>query len=259
MVPEPITRLAGSPLIRWARYARMSTGFVATTMIPPGFALATAGTIWRKIAAFLRTRSIRVSPGFWAAPAAITVIAAPRQSSIGPDQTRAVLAKGTAWRRSIASPSARRAFASTRRISDASPERRRPNANVDPTAPAPTIATRVGWASGGSAVWGVGTAAGDSGMPQVCPDSPASSGGRQASLDAERVAAAPDVAQPGVALRDELGVDPGEMAAERLGLHVQPARPGRPEQRPMVADATPPGGHDREQLELGRGQRDGAA
>src|SRR5487761_2017246 len=131
-------------------------------MIPSGFALATAGTIWRKIAAFLRIRSRRVSPGFWAAPAAMTVMAAPRHSSSGPDQTRAVFANGTAWRRSIASPSARRAFASTSRISDASPERSRPNAKVDPTAPAPTIATRVGW----------GTPAGDATGTADCATAP---------------------------------------------------------------------------------------
>ena len=59
-------------------------------MIPSGLARATAGTISRKIAAFFRTRSSRVSPGFWAAPAEMTVIAAPAQSAIGagPDPRR---------------------------------------------------------------------------------------------------------------------------------------------------------------------------
>src|SRR5664280_1789706 len=227
----------------------MSTGFVATTMIPPGFALATAGTIWRKISAFLRTRSILVSPGFWAAPAAMTVIADPRQSSIGPDQTRAVFANGTACRRSIASPSARRAFASTSRISDASPERRRPNANVDPTAPAPTTATRVGWASGCCAAGGMDSVARDSGMGPVCRDSRAPSGSLQASLHAERVAAAADVAEARMPLRDELRVDPGEVAAERLGLHVQAPRPGGAQQRPMVDDVAAPAEVDAQPVE----------
>lgn len=59
----------------------MSTGFVATRMIPSGFAPATSGTICPKIAAFFRTRSSRVSPGFWPAPAATTVTAAPAQSA----------------------------------------------------------------------------------------------------------------------------------------------------------------------------------
>ena len=67
-----------------------STGLVATRMIPSGLASAIWGTSSRKIAAFFWTRSIRVSPGRWAAPAAMTVIAAPRQSSIGPSHTRAV-------------------------------------------------------------------------------------------------------------------------------------------------------------------------
>ena len=98
---------------------------------------------------------MRVSPGFWAAPAAMTVTAAPRQSEIGPAQTRAVRAKGTACMRSIASPSAFRSLASDRTISDARPDRRSPKAKVEPTAPVPTTATRVGWAgASGSKVWG---------------------------------------------------------------------------------------------------------
>ncbi len=122
----------------------MSTGLVATRMMPSGLAAAMRGTRSRKIAAFLVTRSRRVSPGFCAAPAAITVTAAPRHSSTGPDQTRAVRANGTACIRSIASPSARRSLASERTISDARPERSSANANVDPTAPVPTTAIRVG-------------------------------------------------------------------------------------------------------------------
>ena len=133
----------------------MSTGFVATRMIPSGLASAICGTSSRKIAAFFWTRSMRVSPGFWAAPAAMTVTAAPRQSEIGPAQTRAVRAKGTACMRSIASPSALRSLASDRTISDASPDRRSPKAKVEPTAPVPTTATRVGWAgASGSKVGG---------------------------------------------------------------------------------------------------------
>ena len=46
--------------------------------------------------------------------------------------------------RSIASPSARRSLASERTISDARPERSSANAKVDPTAPVPTTAMRVG-------------------------------------------------------------------------------------------------------------------
>ena len=124
----------------------MSTGFVATRMIPSGLASAICGTSSRKIAAFFCTSSRRVSPGFWAAPAATTVTAAPRQSEIGPAQTRAVRAKGTACMRSIASPSAFRSLASDRTISAARPDRRSPKAKVEPTAPVPTTATRVGWA-----------------------------------------------------------------------------------------------------------------
>ncbi len=113
-------------------------------MIPSGFARATAGTISRKIAAFFLTRSSRVSPGFWPAPAEMTVMAAPAQSSIVPAQIRVVRANGTVCMRSIASPSALRALASTRTISAARPPRRRLKANVEPTAPVPTTATRVG-------------------------------------------------------------------------------------------------------------------
>ena len=113
-------------------------------MIPSGLASAICGTSSRKIAAFFCTRSMRVSPGFWAAPAAITVTAAPRQSETGPAQTRAVRANGTACMRSIASPSAFRSLASDRTISDARPESRSPKAKVEPTAPVPTTATRVG-------------------------------------------------------------------------------------------------------------------
>ena len=53
----------------------MSTGLVATTMMPSGFAWAMCGTICPKMAAFRFTRSSRVSPGFWFVPAAMTVIA----------------------------------------------------------------------------------------------------------------------------------------------------------------------------------------
>jgi len=208
-------------------------------MIPPGFALATAGTIWRKMAAFLRTRSRRVSPGFWAAPAAMTVIAAPRHSSIGPDQTRAVFANGTAWRRSMASPSARRTFASTSRISAASPDRRRPNAKVDPTAPAPTIATRVGWASGDSVARppvGAG-AVPDTGwagmgamwdMAPFCPGSP----GRVGVARDQRL----DVLPPGARSRPScIRRGPRQMRPRR-----NPSAPPRHGRRDGPAAALPP-------------------
>ena len=132
-----MTRSDGRPLIRQVRYASTSTGLVATRMIPSGLASAIRGTSSRKIAAFFWTRSIRVSPGRWAAPAATTVTAAPWQSSIGPSHTRAVRANGTACMRSIASPSAFRRFASTSRISDARPGQQQPEGERRPDGAGP--------------------------------------------------------------------------------------------------------------------------
>ena len=60
-----------------ATYVRASTGLVATRTMPSGFASATRGTTWPKIAALRLTRSRRVSPGFCPTPAAMTVMAAP--------------------------------------------------------------------------------------------------------------------------------------------------------------------------------------
>ena len=122
MVPEPKTRSGGKPDSRHVSNDSTSTGLVATRMMPLGFASATCGTIWPKIAAFLRTRSSRVSPSFWAAPAAITVTAAPSQSVYEAAHTRTGLANGTACWRSIASPSARRSLASISTISEARPD-----------------------------------------------------------------------------------------------------------------------------------------
>ena len=122
IVPDPMTRSGGRPDRRHDSYDRMSTGFVATRMMPFGLASATCGTIWPKIAVFLRTRSRRVSPGFCPTPAAITVTAAPAQSAYEPAHTRVGFANGTACCRSIASPSARRSFASISTISAASPD-----------------------------------------------------------------------------------------------------------------------------------------
>ena len=53
---------------------------------------------------------------------------------------------GTAWVRSVASPSARWRLASMSTISDARPDSSSAYANVAPTLPTPTTATRVGWA-----------------------------------------------------------------------------------------------------------------
>src|ERR1035437_4848277 len=152
MVPAPNTFRGGRPLSLSVTRVRMSTGFVATTIIPPGLAAAPLGTIGPKIAAFRFRRSRRDSPGFWLAPAAMTVTIAPLQSAYSPAHTRVGCANGTVWLRSMASPSARSWLTSTSTISAARPDRSRALAKVEPTKPTPTMAIRVGrFASGSSA------------------------------------------------------------------------------------------------------------
>ena len=80
-VPEPITRLDGSPEYFTAVYVRMSTGFATIKRMPLYFRFEISGIIDLKIATFFFTRSRRVSPGFWFAPAVTTIIAASVTSS----------------------------------------------------------------------------------------------------------------------------------------------------------------------------------
>src|SRR5579863_5372546 len=89
-------------------------------------------------------QSRRDWPGFCAVPAARTVTAAPAQSGKSPAQTRVGWAKGTVCFKSMASPSALARLASMRTISEASPLSSSAYAKVEPTLPAPTIATFTG-------------------------------------------------------------------------------------------------------------------
>ena len=119
MVPDPITRSDATPprpAIAVTIWVITSTGLVATRKIGSGAAANTAGTISAKISALRDSRSSRLSPGLWLAPAASTTRRAPSRSANSPPRTRTGSAKGVASRMSRACATAKSALRSTSRI-----------------------------------------------------------------------------------------------------------------------------------------------
>jgi len=80
-VPEPITRFAGYPDSLSAISVSISTGLDTIRRIPPKSRFFISPMMDFIIAAFFLIRSRRVSPGFWLAPAVITIMAASVMSS----------------------------------------------------------------------------------------------------------------------------------------------------------------------------------
>ncbi len=84
MVPEPTTRVARTPPLAAkcaARWVMMSTGFETTASTASGACSSTEGTTAPRTAAFRSRSWSRVSPGFWATPAAITTTRQPTRSA----------------------------------------------------------------------------------------------------------------------------------------------------------------------------------
>ena len=73
IVPDAKTRCLGRPLIFHVTQAMMSHGLVTTTMTASGLYLTSSGTMPLKIPTFFCTRSRRVSPSFWRAPAVMMI------------------------------------------------------------------------------------------------------------------------------------------------------------------------------------------
>ena len=84
MVPEPKTRLCGSPEYFHAAYVSTSTGLEAISRSPSKPLAMTESTMDFIIFMFLSTSCRRVSPGFCAAPAQMTTSAASSQSAYVP-------------------------------------------------------------------------------------------------------------------------------------------------------------------------------
>ena len=95
-----------------------STGLETTRKMPSKLDFFISAIMSLKIAAFLRMRSIRVSPGAWRAPAQMQTMSASAQSAYSPARIFMVDgAYASASRRSRASPSASSLLMSTRRSS----------------------------------------------------------------------------------------------------------------------------------------------
>ena len=75
-VPVPKTRFLGKPESFKVTSVIMSTGLAAMTKIAFGAYLTTSGIMLLKIPTFFSSRSRRVSPGFWLAPAVMTIMPA---------------------------------------------------------------------------------------------------------------------------------------------------------------------------------------
>ncbi len=71
---------SGRPLILMAAYVRTSTGLETMSRMPLKPLSRICGMMLPKMEMFLFTRSRRVSPGFWAAPAVTPITAASETS-----------------------------------------------------------------------------------------------------------------------------------------------------------------------------------